>query len=61
MRYWEGGIGSAAGDADADLQLIRAYGALGQVEPLRRWIDRFAALFPEHPQRVALQRMRGGL
>jgi len=61
LRYWEGGIGYAAGDADAYLQLIRAYGALGQVEPLRRWIDRFATLFPEHPQRVALQRLRGGI
>ena len=45
MRYWEGGIGSAAGDADAYLQLIRAYGVLGQVEPLRRWIDRFCSAF----------------
>ena len=62
LRYWEGGIGYAAGDADAlsaaDSGLWSRWG---------RWSRcgggsiAFAALFPEHPQRVALQRLRGRL
>ena len=48
--------------ADVYFKIAQAYHyGLGQPEPLRRWIDRFAALFPEHPQRVALQRLRGGI
>ena len=61
VRYWQGGIDHQPDDADAYLQLIRAYGTLGQVQSLRDWADRFTALFPTHPQRAAVQRMVEGL